>query len=389
MVKKIVILGSTGSIGRQTLEVVEQFPDKLKVMGLSAKNNIELLEKQIRKHKPLAAAVWQEDKASALKKRIAGLHTEILAGEEGLNTLAAQPEAEMVVVALVGFSGFKPTFTALQADKEIALANKEALVVGGELIMAEARLRNKVIRPVDSEHSAIFQCLQAGDAKEVERIVLTASGGPFFGWGKKELAAVQPEQALKHPNWEMGAKITIDSATLMNKGFEVLEARWLFDLQLSQIDVVIHPQSIVHSLVEYIDGSTIAQMGPPSMLHPIQYALSYPERWANALTRLQWKKESRLNFAPPDLETFPCLRYAYQAGEEGGTMPAVLNAANEIAVEKFMEGQLPFLCIPALLKAVMVRHRSKAKPTLEDIVGADAWGRENAKKILQEKRSLI
>lgn len=389
MVKRIVILGSTGSVGRQTLQVVEQFPDKLKVTGLSAKNNIELLEKQIRKYKPLAAAVWEKEKATKLKKRISGLRTEILTGEEGLATLAVQPDAEVVVVALVGFSGLKPTLSALQAGKEIALANKEALVVGGELIMAEARSRNKVIRPVDSEHSAIFQCLQAGKPGEVGRIILTASGGPFFGWKNEELAGVQPAQALKHPNWKMGAKITIDSATLMNKGFEVLEARWLFDLQLSQIDVVIHPQSIVHSMVEYIDGSIVAQMGLPSMLHPIQYALSYPERWANALPRLQWEEKNNLSFAPPDLKTFPCLGYAYRAGEMGGTVPAALNAANEIAVDKFLGGQLPFLHIPALLQAVMEKHVSRMKPSLKDIVWADTWGREEARRILKEKRSLI
>ena len=388
MVKRIVILGSTGSIGRQTLQVVEQFPDKLQVTGLSAGKNIELLEKQIRKYKPLAVAVWQEEKAAELKRRTAGLQTEILAGEKGLITLAAQPVAEIIVIALVGFSGLKPTLTALQAGKEIALANKEALVVGGELIMAEARSKNTVIRPIDSEHSAIFQCLQAGNPATVRKIILTASGGPFWD-GRKRVGWVQPAQALKHPNWEMGAKVTIDSATLMNKGFEVLEARWLFGLQLSQIDVVIHPQSIVHSMVEYIDGSIIAQMGLPSMLYPIQYALSYPERWANDLPRLHWEERSHLSFAPPDLETFPCLRYAYQAGELGGTMPAVLNAANEIAVEKFLGGQMPFLHIPALLAAVMNGHTLKVKPTLEDIVRADAWGRKEAQRILKEKRSII
>lgn len=385
MVKRIVILGSTGSIGRQTLQVVEQFPDKLQVTGLSAGKNIELLEKQIRKYKPLTAAVWQEEKAAELKRRTADLQTEILAGEKGLVTLAAQPDAEMIVIALVGFSGLKPTLTALQAGKEIALANKEALVVGGELIMAEARSKNTVIRPIDSEHSAIFQCLQAGNPAEIRKIILTASGGPFLGWGKKELAGVQPAQALKHPNWKMGAKVTIDSATLMNKGFEVLEARWLFDLQLSQVDVVIHPQSIVHSMVEYIDGSIIAQMGLPSMLYPIQYALSYPERWTNDFPRLQWEEKRHLSFLSPDQEIFPCLRYAYQAGELGGTMPAVLNAANEIAVEKFLGGQMPFLHIPVLLETVMSRHALKVKPALEDIVRADAWGREEARRILKEK----
>ncbi|MGI6307891.1 MAG: 1-deoxy-D-xylulose-5-phosphate reductoisomerase [Dethiobacteria bacterium] len=384
MVKRIVVLGSTGSIGRQTLQVVDQFPGKLQVIGLSAGKNIELLEKQIRKYQPLTAAVWEEEDASELKRRTADLQTEILAGEKGLITLATQPAVQIVVVALVGFSGLKPTLAALQAGKKIALANKEALVVGGELIMAEARSKNTVIRPVDSEHSAIFQCLHAGNPGEVKRVILTASGGPFFGWGKNELAGVQPAQALKHPNWNMGAKVTIDSATLMNKGLEVLEARWLFNLELQQIDVVIHPESVVHSMVEYIDGSIIAQMGFPSMLFPIQYALSYPERWANSFSRLRWGEKRGLNFAPPDLESFPCLRYAYQAGELGGTMPAVLNAANEIAVEKFLGGQIPFLNIPVLLEEVMGRHSVKVNPTLGEIVGADAWAREEAGRILNK-----
>ncbi|NLJ55553.1 MAG: 1-deoxy-D-xylulose-5-phosphate reductoisomerase [Firmicutes bacterium] len=383
MVKKITILGSTGSIGRQTLQVVDQFPGKLQVTGLSAGKNIELLAKQIRKYKPLAAAIQEEKDVTALKKLTAGLQTEIFAGEKGLTALATQPVARLVVVALVGFSGLKPTLAALRAGKQIALANKESLVVGGELLMAEARLQNTVIRPVDSEHAAIFQCLQAGAHDEVKKIILTASGGPFRGWQKKDLAGVLPAQALQHPNWKMGAKVTVDSATLMNKGLEVLEARWLFDLQLQQIEVVVHPESIVHSMVEYVDGSVVAQLGFPSMLFPIQYALSYPERWANNFSRLGWGEKRSLNFEPPDLDTFPCLRYAYQAGELGGTMPAVLNAANEIAVEKFLEGQLPFLHIPVLLEKVLGRHSLKVKPTLEEIMKADAWAREEAAKVLK------
>lgn len=384
MVKRIIILGSTGSIGRQTLQVVDQFPDKLQVTGLSAGKNIELLAKQVRKYKPLGAAVQEEKDTAALKKLTAGLQTEIFAGEKGLTALATQAAAQLVVVALVGFSGLKPTLAALQAGKQIALANKESLVVGGELLMAEARSRNMIIRPIDSEHSAIFQCLQAGAPAEVQKIILTASGGPFRGWQKKELAGVQPAQALQHPNWKMGAKVTIDSATLMNKGLEVLEAHWLFDLKLQQIDVVVHPESVVHSMVEYVDGSVIAQLGFPSMLFPIQYALSYPERWPNSFNRLAWEEKRSLNFMPPDLDTFPCLRYAYQAGEMGGTMPAVLNAANEVAVEKFLEGQLPFLHIPVLLEKVLGRHSLKVKPTLGEIIEADAWAREEAAKTLRK-----
>lgn len=384
MVKKIVVLGSTGSIGRQTLQVVDQFPDKFQVMGLSAGKNIVLFEKQIRKYEPLAAAIWDEADALKLKTLTTDLRTEILAGGKGLMDLATLPPAELIVVALVGFLGLKPAFAALQAGKQIALANKEALVVGGELIIEEARSRNIAILPIDSEHSAIFQCLHAGNSREVKRVILTASGGPFRGWGKNELARVQPEQALAHPNWKMGPKITVDSATLMNKGLEVLEARWLFNLKLRQIDVVIHPESIVHSMVEYIDGSVISQMSLPSMLFPIQYALSYPERWANSFPHLAWEEKRCLHFMPPDLENFPCLGYAYQAGDAGGTMPAVLNAANEIAVESFLGEQIPFLYIPVLLEEVMGRHSVKMNPNLQEIIEADTWAREEAGRILKK-----
>lgn len=384
MERKICILGSTGSIGTQTLQVVDQFPKKFKIIGLSTKGNIDLLEKQIRKYRPLAASVLKQEKALELRKRLDDINTVVLAGEDGLKTLATWPDAELILVALVGFSGLEPTLAALREGKAIALANKEALVVGGELIMAEARARNIAIIPVDSEHSAIFQCLQGNRESEIEKVVLTASGGPFLGWTKRELAEVEPAQALKHPNWSMGAKVTIDSATLMNKGFEVIEAHWLFNLDFEKIDVVIHPESIVHSMVVFHDGSIMAQMSLPSMLFPIQYALSYPERWENNFSRLKWGQKQNLNFMPPDVNTFPCLSYAYKAGKTGGTMPAVLNAANEVAVESFLQRSIPFLRIPVVLEEIMSRHNVKLNPSLEDIKEANAWARQEGKRFLQK-----
>ncbi|MDO9534085.1 MAG: 1-deoxy-D-xylulose-5-phosphate reductoisomerase [Bacillota bacterium] len=384
MVQNITILGSTGSIGTQTLQVIDHFQDKFKIMGLSTRGNIDLLEKQIRKYNPLAVAVLEKEKALQLENRIKDLKTSVFSGEDGLHVLSTWHDVELVVIALVGFSGLRPTLAALKENKKVALANKEALVVGGELIMAEARSKNITILPIDSEHSAIFQCLQSGHTDEVNKIILTASGGPFLGWEKERLAAVTPAQALKHPNWEMGAKITIDSATLMNKGFEVIEAHWLFNLDFKQIEVVIHPESIVHSMVEFKDGSTIAQMGLPDMLLPIQYALSYPKRWENKFPRLQWKKSHVLNFIPPDRNNFPCLYYAYNAGEIGGTMPAVLNAANEVAVEQFLKGSISFLHISALLDEIMKKHNVKLNPSLQDVAAADNWAREETRIAMQK-----
>lgn len=382
MVKKIAILGSTGSIGRQALRVVARFPEKFKITGLSARENIELLEKQIREFNPAVVSVGNEDKARILQERIKDLKTRVLGGNEGAIVVATWPEVELVLVAVVGFSGFLPTYYAVREGKTIALANKEALVVGGELIIPEARRRNVSIIPIDSEHSAIFQCLRAGKESEVKKIILTASGGPFWGWRKEELDKVTPELALKHPNWKMGPKITVDSATFMNKGFEVLEARWLFNLGLSRIEVTVHPQSVVHSMVEFIDGSIMAQMGLPNMMQPIQYALSYPDRWENPEVHpLNFREKLKLNFEPPDFILFPCLGYAYRAGEIGGTMPAVLNAANEIAVEKFLKGKINFLYIPVLIENIMNRHKVVLNPGVEDIIMADRWAREEAGKI--------
>lgn len=387
MLQRITILGSTGSIGTQTLRVIDRFPDRFKIVGLSTKRNIKLLEHQIEKYRPEAVAVFDNEKALELKKNIKSnsrQKTVILTGEEGITELAALHNAEIVVVALVGFSGLKPTLVAIKEGKEIALANKEALVVGGELIMSEARSRKIIIRPIDSEHSAIFQCINKAAENELNKIILTASGGPFRGWLKEKLVNVTPAQALKHPNWNMGAKITIDSATLMNKGFEVIEARWLFNLDYKKIDVVIHPESIIHSMVEFIDGSILAQMGIPDMVLPIQYALSYPERWGNEFPRLNWREKQQIHFYPPDFDNFPCLNYAYQAGKTGGTLPAVMNAANEVAVEKFLKNELSFLHIPLLIEEIMNRHIVIFNPSLEELITVDSWAREEADAVCQK-----
>ncbi|MGI5881466.1 MAG: 1-deoxy-D-xylulose-5-phosphate reductoisomerase [Dethiobacteria bacterium] len=386
MARGIIILGSTGSIGTQTLQVIEQLPGKFNVMGLSTNVNIDLLERQVRKFKPTVIAVRDEKKAEEISTRLGGLPVKVLAGESGLVELSTWPGSDLIVVAVVGFSGLRPTLAAIEAGKTIALANKETLVAGGQLVMQKAREKGLTILPVDSEHSAIFQCLHAGNAGagEVEKIILTASGGPFFGQSREELSRVGVSQALKHPNWTMGAKVTIDSATLMNKGFEVIEARWLFDLPYEQIQVVVHPQSIVHSMVHYVDGSYLAQMSPPSMLFPIQYALSYPERWVNNFTHLGLEDYSALTFFPPDRENFPCLGLAYEAGAKGGTMPVVLNAANELAVENFLKGKISFLDIPSVLEEVLGRHTFIPVPDLGEIVDADRWAREEAIKVFSK-----
>ncbi len=382
MARGIILLGSTGSIGTQTLQVIEQFPDKFSVVGLSANGNIDLLEQQVRKFKPGVVAVKKREKAREIKRRLRDLDIKVLTGEDGLKDISTWPGAELVVVAVVGFSGLQPTISALEEGRTIALANKETLVAGGELVMKKAREKGVAILPVDSEHSALFQCLHAGSAKEVKKLILTASGGPFLGFGRDELRRVSPSQALKHPNWTMGAKVTIDSSTLMNKGFEVIEARWLFGLSYDQIEVVVHPESIVHSMVHFIDGSVMAQMSLPSMLFPIQYALSYPERWKNNFPHLQWEDKAALTFLPPDRGNFPCLELAYSAGKRGGTMPAVLNAANELAVDSFLKGEIPFLQIPHLLEEVMNRHTVIQDPAFFDLLCADEWARSETIKIL-------
>ncbi len=376
--KKIVILGSTGSIGRQALRVIENQADKFQITALTAWGNIELLEAQIRQYRPRYAALADEVKAAELRKRVKDVEVTVLAGEKGLLDIASLPEYDVLLVSVVGFSGLVPTVEAIKQGKVIALANKETLVAGGGLVINLARKYGSRIVPVDSEHSAIFQCLQGQDIRKVSRLFLTASGGPFRTATLREMEEVTPALALKHPKWKMGPKITIDSATLMNKGLEVIEARWLFDIEYQSIEVIVHPQSIIHSMVEFVDGSVLAQLGVPDMALPIQYAFSYPNRWLAPGGRLDLIKNSPLTFELPDIKKFPCLSLAYTAGRIGGTMPTAMNAANEVAVSAFLEGKLAFTQIPALIDKVMSCHDSIKNYTIQDILDTDNWARQRA-----------
>ena len=384
--KSLAILGSTGSIGRQTLEVVAANPDRFRVVGLAAGRNASALAEQAAVFVP--ARLCLGDPLAPAQ----GLAGPILRGEEGLVALASDPQVDLVVVATSGAAGFAPTLAAIRAGKEVALANKEVLVMAGELIMAEARRYQVTLRAIDSEHSAIWQCLQGEATGAVERLILTASGGPFRNHSREEMAQVTPDQALRHPTWNMGPKITIDSATLFNKGLEVIEAHWLFGLPYERIQVVVHPQSIIHSMVEFQDGSIKAQLGRPDMRLPIQYALGYPERLPHRYTEVNWATVGPLSFEPADETRFPCLRLAREAGQAGQTYPAVLAAADEVAVDLFLQGHIAFLDIPALIEGALEAHRpvlshapSRVKgadsgPTgdlrLDTIRAADAWARE-------------
>ena len=368
--KTIAILGSTGSIGTQTLEVVEANKD-LKVAALSAGSNVKLLEQQIRKFHPKLAVLASEEAAKDLKERVRDMDVRIASGMEGLIEAATLPEAEILVTAIVGMVGIRPTIAAIEAGKDVALANKETLVTAGHIIMPLAKERNVRILPVDSEHSAIFQALNGEDKRQISRILLTASGGPFRGKKRQDLEKVRLEDALKHPNWAMGQKITIDSATLVNKGLEVMEAKWLFGTDLEQIEVVVQPQSVIHSMVEFADGAVIAQLGTPDMKLPIQYALYYPERRFLGGRRLDFEKLGQISFEKPDMETFLGLPLAFRAARAGGTMPTVFNAANERAVSKFLHKQIRFLDIYEILTACMEEHRVVEKPTVEEILTAE------------------
>ena len=365
--KKIAILGSTGSIGTQTLEVVRENKD-IEVVGLAAGNNIRLLEEQIREFHPKTAAVWSEERAKELREKVKDVDVKVVSGMEGLIELSVMEESEILVTAIVGMIGIRPTIEAIKAGKDIALANKETLVTAGHIIMPLAKEHRVSILPVDSEHSAIFQSLQGGQEKALHKILLTASGGPFRGKTKEELANIQVEDALKHPNWEMGRKITIDSSTLVNKGLEVIEAKWLFDVSFDQIEVVVHPQSIIHSMVEYVDGAIIAQLGTPDMKLPIQYALYYPERRFLLGERLDFAKLSQLTFEKPDMETFYGLRLAFEAGRAGGSLPTVFNAANELAVSKFLERKIKYLEIPEIIEYCMQKHTIIGNPSVDEIL---------------------
>ena len=365
--KKIAILGSTGSIGTQTLEVARNNGD-LEITALAAGSNIDLLERQIREFRPPLAAVWTEEKAKELRIRTADLDVKIVSGMEGLLEVAAQPESEILVTAIVGMIGIRPTIAAMKAGKDIALANKETLVTAGHIIMPLAKEKGVRILPVDSEHSAIFQCLNGENRVQLKKILLTASGGPFRGKKKEELKNVQVEDALKHPNWHMGRKITIDSATLVNKGLEMMEARWLFGVEPDNIQIVVQPKSIIHSMVEFVDGAVIAQLGTPDMKLPIQYALYYPERRYLPGDRLDFWTLGQITFEKPDMENFPGLRLAFDAAAAGGSLPTVYNAANERAVAMFREKKIGFLEIPEIIQTCMEAHRVIPDPTVEQIL---------------------
>ena len=376
--KNIAVLGSTGSIGKNTLEVVRNlnrngFPVSVKY--ISANSNVELLAQQIEEFKPKAAVIFNEGGYNELKNRSLNHKCEILCGQAGINEIASRDDFELVVNALVGFSGLIPTTEAIKHGKDIALANKESLVVAGELIYSMLKSSSAHLLPVDSEHSAILQCLQGEPMNQVTRLILTASGGPFREFTREEMNNVSVEQALKHPNWVMGNKITIDSATLMNKGFEIIEAKWLFNIEAENIEVLIHPQSIIHSMVEFSDGSVKAQLGVPDMKVPIQYALTYPGRVKSNFPRIDFKQLKNLTFDEPDLEKFECLKLAYDVIKAGGSYPIVLNGANEAAVELFLNGKIKFIDIPALIKSAMDKHENHVSPSLENIVEIDSWSR--------------
>ena len=377
--KRVAILGSTGSIGRSALAVVDAHPDRLQVVALAAGENDERFAEQILRYRPKAVAMASAEACDRVRSRgpFAGM-TIVGAGPEGLAAVACHPEADTVLCASSGTDGLEAVLAAIKCRKTIALANKEVLVMAGGLVIEAARQYGASILPVDSEHNAIHQCLRGRDHAEIRRLVLTASGGPFRGRTREQLAAVTAADALKHPTWQMGRKITIDSATLMNKGLEVIEARWLFDVTPKQIDVVIHPQSVIHSMVELVDGSVIAQLGATDMRLPIQYAFSYPDRWTAPLPPLDLVKAGRLDFALPDSRAFPCLHLAYRALEAERSLPVVLNAANEIAVARFLEGRLPFTAIPDVIEASMNACTSKSVSTLGDVRALDAWAREHA-----------
>lgn len=378
--KRVVLLGSTGSIGTSTLKVVEDQPDLLQLVGLAAGGNAELLVEQCRRHRPRLASLNDPSKVAATQSAL-DASTRVLSGSAALIELATMPEADIVLIAIVGTAGLEPALAAIRAGKDIAVASKEILVMAGEIVMREARAHGVKVLAVDSEHSAIFQCLDGKPASSVRNLWLTASGGPFRNaaqWTAEALAGVTLEQALKHPSWVMGRKITIDSATLFNKGLEMIEARWLFDIEMPRVQVVVHPQSIVHSMVEYVDGSVIAQLSTPDMCLPIQYALLYPDRVASERVQTNFARIGQLTFEEPDTERFPALRLARRAGDVGGTLPAVLNAANEVAVERFCRRELGFTGITASVARVMDAHRVVDSPSLDQILEADRWARVEA-----------
>lgn len=378
--KNIIVLGSTGSIGVNTLEVASAFPDRLRVTGLAARGNIDLLEKQIERFSPPAVAVSDFGRAKELRRRVGG-GVEVESGYDGVVRLAARPGTDVVVSAMVGAVGLRPTLEAIKAAGRIALANKEVLVCGGGIVMAEAARRGTEMLPIDSEHCALHQCLRAGSRGEVKRLILTASGGPFLRRSAVEMETASPEEALKHPRWRMGRKVTIDSATMMNKALEMIEARWLFDVEPDRISVIVHPESVVHSIVEFADGSLIAQMSPTDMRVAIQYALLYPERLPGPWGTVDLGALGALHFEEPDAVRFPAIRLGERAMREGGTLPAVMNAANEVAVGRFLAGEMPFTAICRCVERVMEAHGNKDTNSVDEIIAADRWAREQAREI--------
>ena len=389
LMKGLSILGSTGSVGTNVLRIVESFSDRLSVVGLSAGTNVERLAEQVARHRPRVVSVATPEAREALGRRIDLRGLRVAVGQEGSVEVATHPDARMVVASAVGAVGLVPTYRALEAGKDVALANKETLVMAGELMVAQARARGARLVPIDSEHCALHQCLDGRRPEEVRRLVLTASGGPFRTRPRETFAQVTREEALNHPTWNMGPKITIDSATLMNKGLEVIEARWLFGVSPERVEVLIHPQSVVHSMVEFVDGTVLAQLGVTDMRLPIQYALSHPERWDAAIPGLDFSKGMRLDFDVPDHGRFPCLPLAYRALEAGGSMPAVLNAANEEAVAAFLAGRIPFTAIPESIEEVMGGHPPAALGGLGDVLEADAWARRRAGETLFRRAAAI
>ena len=381
--KNIAVLGSTGSIGTQTLDIVRNNTDELKIKVLAAGSNVELIEKQIREFKPEIAVLYNADKANELKIKIADTGVKVLSGMDGMIEAATFDDVDTVVTSMVGMIGIKPTIAAIKAGKNIALANKETLVTAGHIIMPLIKEHKVSLLPVDSEHSAIFQSMNGENRKRISKILLTASGGPFRGKSYEELKNVTLEDALKHPNWSMGQKITIDSSTLMNKGLEVIEAKWLFDVDYKNIDVVVHPQSIIHSMVEYIDTSVIAQLSMPDMRLAIEYALTYPNRIASDFERIDFSKISKLTFEEPDKNTFPCLKLAYDARKEVKTYLTLLNASNEVLVENFLRDKIGFYDIPYYIEKSLDAHNSISNPTLDDILEVDIWTRNYVKNLLK------
>ena len=381
--KNVVLLGSTGSIGTSTVKVAEDLPGQIRLIGLAAGGNAELLLDQTRRHKPAVISINDPAKAEELRS-VVGFSTEVVSGAQGLLKLATLPEADIVLIAIVGTAGLQPALAAIRAGKDIAVASKEILVMAGETVMNEARKYGVRVLAVDSEHSAIFQCLDGKPSNSVRQLILTASGGPFRDkavWPRESFPGITVECALKHPSWVMGRKITIDSATLFNKGLEMIEARWLFDIEMSRVGVVVHPQSIVHSMVEFVDGSLLAQLSTPDMCLPIQYALTYPDRMASDRVQTNFPKIGTLTFEEPDLERFPALELARRAGTVGGTLPAVLNAANEVAVEAFVNRKISFPQITSLVRRTMESHQIVMHPTLDQILAADAWARQEAARM--------